>query len=194
MSSSSRAPAESLVEQTLARILVSSKACPQPPLAALPPTELTVVLPALSPGGAERIVLDWATRVGGRHRIHMVLLRRAPVEYAVPEGLRLTRVGDDPPALEALARKLEVSTEPPIWLCHLLNVRQRAAIRRGGALPVPVIHNARAGWIDTPQELNREPLLIAVSRACAGELRATGFSGRILVIRHLPVLPNLDPR
>ena len=43
-------------EGALRRILVASGACEQPPLAALPTEELTVVLPALALGGAERIV------------------------------------------------------------------------------------------------------------------------------------------
>ena len=60
-------------------------------------------------------------------------------------------------------------------------------------MAVPVIHNARPGWIDRVDELRAEPLLVAVSRACAAELHAAGVVGAIHVIRHLPAVPARDP-
>jgi glycosyltransferase involved in cell wall biosynthesis len=180
------------IERALARILVSSATCEQPPLAALPPEELTVVLPALALGGAERIVLDWASRLGGRYPVHLALLGEAPREYPVPPGVRVTRLRDHDGALPALGRSLAASPNP-VCLCHLLGAAQRAVLRRQGAVPVPVLHNARSGWTDAPADLAGEPWIVAVSQAAAAELRATGYAGRITVIRHLPAPPMLDP-
>jgi hypothetical protein len=146
---------EALVDETLARLLVSSSAAAQAPLASLPDEELTVVLPSLALGGAERIVVDWAARARGRRRVHVAVLREIAVGYRLPEGVRSSRID----SLEAFARTLSTSS---IVLCHLLTAAQRAELRRGGAAAVPVIHNARAGWIDRVEELRIEPLLVAV--------------------------------
>jgi glycosyltransferase involved in cell wall biosynthesis len=180
------------IERALARILVSSATCEQPPLAALPPEELTVVLPALALGGAERIVLDWASRLGGRYSVHLALLGEAPREYPVPPGVRVTRLRDHDGALPALGRSLAASPNP-VCLCHLLGAAQRAVLRRQGAVPVPVLHNARSGWTDAPADLVGEPWIVAVSQAAAAELRAAGYTGRITVIRHLPAPSMPDP-
>jgi len=62
-----------------------------------------------------------------------------------------------------------------------------------GAVPVPVLHNARSGWTDAPADLASEPWIVAVSQAAAAELRAAGYTGRITVIRHLPAPSMPDP-
>jgi glycosyltransferase involved in cell wall biosynthesis len=180
------------VERTLRRILVAEGGCEQPPLAALPGEALTAVLPTLALGGAERIVLDWAARAQRRHPVHLVVLGRAAVEYAIPGGVRVTRIeGEVTAALASLGASLAASSNP-VCLCHLLTPAQRGVLRQAGAVPVPVIHNARAGWIDDAAALASEPRLIAVSQACAAVLRAAGVRGRIDVIRHLPA-PRLLP-
>jgi glycosyltransferase involved in cell wall biosynthesis len=185
-----RSTADDLVERTLAQLVASGSGTEQPPLAGLPDERLTAVLPALALGGAERIVLDWAVRLRGRYPVHLVLLGKARAEYAVPAGVRVTRL-DGEPALSELGRSLAASANP-VCLCHLLTPAQRAVLRRAGAVPVPVIHNARAGWIDAPDALAREPHVVAVSRACADELRDAGYRGRVSVIRHLPAPRLLD--
>lgn len=183
------------VERALRRILIAAGECEQPRLAALPalPAEdLTAILPSFALGGAERIVLDWAARARRHHRVHLVALGRADAEYAVPAGVRVTRLdGSTAEALAGIGRSLAASANP-VCLCHLLTAAQRAVLRHAGAIPVPVIHNARAGWIDDPVALAAEPYVIAVSEACASELRAAGVRGRINVIRHLPA-PRLLP-
>jgi glycosyltransferase involved in cell wall biosynthesis len=176
------------VERTLRRIVLADGACEQPPLRypgeSRDPEVLTAILPSLALGGAERIVLDWASRVRRGHRVQLVVLGRAVAEYAVPEGVRVTRL-DGTAALAAFARALGASSNP-VCLCHLLTTAQRDVLRSGGAVPVPVIHNARAGWVDPAAALAAEPRIVAVSQACAEELRAAGARGRIDVIRHLP--------
>ncbi len=177
-------------EAALARALASAEGAAQAPL--LPPLqeELVVVLPALALGGAERIVVDWAARVRGRVRVRLVVLRGLDVEYRLPEGIEVSRIEGAPRALEAFARTLSCAS---LVLCHLLTAVQRDALRRGGVTPVPVVHNARAGWIDSVDELRAEPLVVAVSRACAAELREAGVTGAIHIVRHVPQVPAHDP-
>lgn len=183
-------PGETLVEETLARLLARTVEDEQPPLASPIDDELTVVLPALALGGAERIVVDWAARARGRIRVHLAVLRELPAQYPIPGGVRLSRVENATGALAAFAGTLPASS---LVLCHLLSAPQRAELRRGGVNAVPVVHNARAGWLDRVEDLRGEPLLVAVSRACAAELREAGVSGAIHVIRHVPQVPAMDP-
>lgn len=153
--------------------------------------ELTVVLPSLALGGAERIVLDWIARLRARHAVHLVALRASVHEHALPACVRFTRGNGSADAnLRRLGEHL-AATRNRLVLCHLLTAAQRASLRAAGAHPVPVLHNARAGWIGTPQELLSEPHLIVVAQAIADELRVLGYRGTITVIRHLPSMPAL---
>lgn len=155
--------------------------------------ELTVVLPSLALGGAERIVLDWVRRLRARHAVHLFLLRAAAQEYAVPSHLRLTRCAAPPEAgLHELGHRLARATNRLV-LCHLLTGAQRSILRAAGALPVPVLHNLRAGWIDTVDELLAEPQVIVVAEAVERELRAMRYRGAVTVIRHLPSVASLPP-
>lgn len=162
------------------------EALSEPALVDCPAEELTAVLPSLALGGAERIVLDWIRRLRGRHAVHLVTLRSAVYEHAVPEGVRLTRCAG--PAEEMLRRlgRHVAGSRNPLVLCHLLTATQRAALRNEGARPVPVLHNARTGWIDAPADLLDEPRVIVVAQAIGEELRELGYRGVITVIRHVP--------
>lgn len=62
---------------------------------------------------------------------------------------------------------------------------------RGGAEPVPVVHNAREGWIESGTHYAAAHEVIAVSASAAGELRALGANAT--VVRHFPRALRLRP-
>jgi len=159
----------------------------QPPVLTAPAGELTAVVGSLSIGGAERIVLDWAARVHPAWSVHVVVLRDTPHEWAVPPSVRVTRLAGAAVlgALKRIGRALADSA-CPVALCHLLTEAERAALRAGGAIVVPVVHNAREGWIEDAAALAGAPHVIAVSNAAATDLRTGGCAAPISVIRHLP--------
>jgi glycosyltransferase involved in cell wall biosynthesis len=159
----------------------------QPPLLARDGRELTVAVASLAIGGAERIVLDWAARVHPAWRVHVVVLRDQPHEWPVPPAIRLTRVGR-PNAIHALTQigRAIAQSDAPVCLCHLLTSAERAALATAGAFVVPVVHNAREGWIEDASALSGSAYAIAVSNAAAAELRRCGYGGTISVIRHIP--------
>jgi hypothetical protein len=64
----------------------------QAPLISTLTTELTAAIGSLAIGGAERIVIDWAARVHASRPVHIVVLRDHPQEWAVPAGVRVTRL------------------------------------------------------------------------------------------------------
>jgi hypothetical protein len=116
----------------------------------------------------------------------LLVLRSGPVEWPVPQALEVVRL-DRAFLGTQLARegaRMLASGNPQV-LCHLLTAAERAALRRGGAQPIPVLHNARAGWIEPPQTLMTARWAIAVSQAAANDLRSAGVRG-VSVVRHIP--------
>lgn len=165
----------------------------QLPVQSFPPMPLHAAVASLAPGGAERIVLDWAARASCSHPVEVVVLRDAPIEHAVPPGVRIVRLGGDTGALDAVGRNVAASGNPVI-VCHLLRHAERARLRAAGAVPLPVLHNARAGWIEPAGQLEPDPRVLVVSIAAARELREDGYRGSIDVVRHLPLVRPRDPQ
>jgi len=159
----------------------------QPPLLGPVDAELTAVVNSLAIGGAERIVLDWAARVRPSRRVHLVVLRDTAHEWPAPDGVRVTRLGGANliEALRAIGRDVARSGVP-VCVCHLLTRDERAAIADAGAFVVPVVHNAREGWIEDAAALAGVPHVIAVSDAAAADLRQHGCPSTISIVRHLP--------
>lgn len=170
----------------------------QPALAARHTTTLNSVVASLSLGafrwgGAERIVLDWAAAAAARYRVRVVVLRSRAAEWRTAKGVEIVRLRSNSPlgALEAEGSAIR-ATGNPVALCHLLTMAERDALKRGGALPIPVLHNAQDGWIEHPPAAEDTALTIAVSAACAEELRAAGIP-RTTVVRHFPRRPVTNP-
>jgi len=159
----------------------------QPPLVDSPAVELTVAIGGLAFGGAERIVIDWSARVRDAWPVHIVVLRDHPHEWAVPSGVRVTRLGGiDLDAKLAQIGRDAAQRGSPVVLCHLLTESERRAVASGGAHVVPVVHNARAGWLEEASALHGYGHVIAVSEAAAADLRRDGCGATISVIRHIP--------
>lgn len=172
---------------TRERVLVPGSAPEQPPLLDLPPAWLNAAIGTLALGGAEHIVLDWAARSAGRHRVRVVVLREARDEWPAPRDVELVRLGgrDLEERLRALGATMAAGGNPVV-LCHLLTESERAALARGGASPIPVLHNARPGWLEPAGALGGAPHVVAVSAAAARDLRASGCRTACTVVRHLP--------
>ena len=159
----------------------------QPPLVPVRHSELTVAIGGLALGGAERIVLDWAARVQPAWRVHLVVLRDGRHEWPVPAGIRVTRLGG-----VGIVEKLEqigrgvADGDVPVCLAHLLIDEERRALGDAGAFVVPVVHNAREGWIEDASPLRGVAHVVAVSNAAAEDLRRHGCRAAVAVIRHLP--------
>lgn len=150
--------------------------------------EITVVIASLAVGGAERIVVDWAARVDSRWQIHLVVLFDQDVEWIPPDHVRVTRFhGRDLLArLRILAADIATS-DNPVCVCHLLSSRWLTELEHPGVTLVYVYHNAPEGWEVHPSELpSNTRLVIAVSAACARDLRCAGWRGPVSIIRHIP--------
>ena len=169
--------------------LVTAPDLHQAPVLTHPPVVLTVAIGSLALGGAEFIVLNWAASTVARFQVRLLVLRNAEHEWSAPQGIDIVRFnGNDIVArLEAEARRLTREANRTV-LCHLLKASERLALTRGGAIPVPVIHNARAGWLEPGEQVAVEspPFVIAVSEAAAKEIRDLSPAMPCIVVRHLP--------
>jgi glycosyltransferase involved in cell wall biosynthesis len=166
----------------------------QPPLYKTNSNELTVAISSLSLGGAEKIVLDWATRIYPKWHVNLIVLRDRKEEWPVPNIITITRLhGKD------LVKKLQVvgkhvaSSPRPVCVCHLLNQAEREALSKSGVNVIPVLHNAKTGWLEDASNLS-ESSVIAVSQDCAESLEESGWSGSTSVIRHIPPRLKVNPK
>jgi len=169
-----------------AGVIAPQVASAQPPRLDLPPLTLHAAIASLAVGGAERIVLDWAAHASATHRVRVLVLRASSQEWPTPPGVEFVRC---PQAMTHSTLAHEgariARSGNPVVLCHLLNASEREALARGGALPIPVVHNAQAGWIESAAAMAHAPYLIAVSHAAREQLIAAGCA-RVSVVRHLP--------
>lgn len=179
----------------LQRILAPPHAAVQPPLFDAGRPALTAAIATLALGGAERIVLDWAAGCAARYAVTLIVLRKLPLEWPVPPGITLLRISDGDP-LQALcaAGAAIAACGNPVVVCHLLSAAERAALARGGAQPLAVLHNAAAGWHEDARVLAAERHVVTVSRAAARELREAGCRAACTVIHHLPATPRVQPQ
>ena len=171
----------------LAAVFAPESAADQPPLMFAPRHEVTAAIASLALGGAERIVLDWAASCARRYRTRLIVLHDVETEWPLPPDVAVERLGgiDLPRRLEAAGAAI-VGGGNRVVLCHLLTAPERAALARGGACPIPVLHNASAGWRESADALRDSRHAIAVSRHASDELYTSGWRGCCTVIRHIP--------
>lgn len=172
---------------------VSANGINQPVLMPAFKGELTVVIAGLALGGAERIVLDWATRVYPKWKVHLIVLRDHQQEWPIPNFIRITRMHNQNviERLKILGRMI-VADGNPVCVAHLLRRTERDALTSQGVFVVPVLHNAQAGWLEPAEDLLGEEHVIPVSHSAAAELAATEWTGTSTVIHHIPPRRKFD--
>lgn len=155
------------------------------------PSQLNVILPALVRGGAERTVVE-TIRTLSEHADKsacVYVMGKAQKEYAIPAAGKTQIHTFDGDWSKASFRKiaLEVSASPtPLVFAHLIRARHLAYLWESGVATVPVVHNARAGWLDPPTAYNdpHVPFVVAVAESVAEQLRESGCTKPIVTIRH----------
>ncbi|HKA41070.1 MAG TPA: glycosyltransferase, partial [Burkholderiales bacterium] len=178
----------------LARLLAPEIWPEQPPLHDAGRCEISAVVASLALGGAERIVLDWAAGCAARYRVRLFVLREARAEWPVPSGVQVMRLPGKDQERELQRCGAEIAAGGnPVALCHLLTAAERRALARGGARPVPVLHNAAAGWPEAADAVADAPWTIAVSRDAARSLRSGASRVPCAVVHHIPRTPIAHP-
>lgn len=176
----------------------TADAASQPPVQVpAAPVILFALLGSLAIGGAERIVLDWAARNHSRCRVRLFVIHRHGAEWPLPSDIEVVRPVSGQPvdeALRAFASQAVIAWREafggglPVVLCHMSRQEHRGALEAGGALAVPVLHNAREGWREPFEALRDDRRLIAVSQSCVDDLGALGRRSGVSLIRHIPSL------
>lgn len=152
---------------------------------------LRAIIPSLALGGAERIVLEWAADALRRGRaIEVAVLHRAAMEWQAPAGLApIRREGE---SVEDFISTLSGRWGRGVVAAHLLRDGVLAQLHAQWLTPVPVLHNARAGWLNDPAAWNpaHMPAGIACAQAVAAQARDAGCKLPLHVIRHRPALDD----
>ena len=148
-----------------------------------------VLVAALAPGGAERIVLEWLEAEGSRGRaVELAVLHPRRTALEVPPGIAVRVRGRESPAefLAALARDWAGGVAPVST--HLVTDECLAILWAGGVRTVPVVHNSREGWRNDPAAWPGEhvPLAVACARSVQGEMQDAGCRVPSTAIHHRP--------
>jgi glycosyltransferase involved in cell wall biosynthesis len=153
---------------------------------------LRAVISSLALGGAERIVLEWAVDALRRGRaIELAVLNRAAMEWQAPPALCLIR--REAESMEQFAAALGRRWgRGAVVAAHLLRDPMLAELQAQGLVPVPVLHNARDGWLNDPAAWRAEclPAGVACAQAVAQQAREAGCVVPLAVIRHRPTLDD----
>jgi hypothetical protein len=171
--------------------LLISESAKQPRLLSYKNQRLNVAIAGLALGGAEKIVLDWARRIYPKWKVHLIVLRDHTQEWPVPKGITVTRLHNKN-VIKNLRRvgKRAVMYSNSTILCHLLRKEEREALASFGATIVPVLHNAKQGWLEEGSSMSGSPYVISVSEACRNDLSQHGWKGTTSVVRHIPQVRN----
>lgn len=149
---------------------------------------LDVLLPALARGGAERIVVETLTALAPTTTCRLHLLGNAPAEYPIPAHKNLTvhrPTGSRTARLRAIAFEILEAGATQIQT-HLIRAEDLETLWGFGLETIPVVHNARPGWQDSPTRYNNPqvPLVIACADAVAAQLRESSLTRPLTVLRH----------
>lgn len=155
----------------------------------LPPRHVHIV-PSLSLGGAERIVVELAKTFSECGiEADIVVMRDAASEHVISApGIEVHRLGklSWPERLAYAAGLIKASGLPAY--CHLTSEDELRKLWGYEAKTVPVVHNARGGWRQDPMIWNGNPLVpfvVACGDMVAEDIRATGLSTPVRVLRHI---------
>jgi glycosyltransferase involved in cell wall biosynthesis len=150
---------------------------------------INILLPSLVRGGAERIVCDLLQTLRPRATATLMLLGDSQPSYRSDFGARVQVVN-----LSHLSRSeklrtvaMEVLSSPTrVLYAHLIRARDLHYLSESGVAIVPVIHNEKQGWLDSPTQYNslNIPFVIACADAIAQQLRNEGCSQEIVTLRH----------
>ena len=163
---------------------------------ALPPHHVHLV-PSLSLGGAERIVADLAlslSEMGASADI--AVMRDAAAEHRIDAaGIGVHRLGRLPwPERIAYCAGLVSASRLPAY-CHLTSISELRQLWKFGVRTVPVVHNSRGGWKDSPLcwHVDEVPFVVACGEQVAEDLRQAGLHKPVRVLRHVVRQPAPMP-
>jgi glycosyltransferase involved in cell wall biosynthesis len=158
---------------------------------ALPPPDAAVdiLVASLTRGGAERIVVETAQALAAAGIATTVyVLSEVQLDYtlAAAPNLTLKRLnGSRQARLRSVALDLGQSGRNRLQT-HLIPAEDLAFLWTFGIETIPVIHNARPGWRDTPSAYNHPnvPAVVAVADRVAEQLAESGLQKPVVTLRH----------
>ncbi len=149
-----------------------------------------ILIASLARGGAERLVcetVDSLQRRGVSGNLFVLWNAGNVYQFGDTPHFRFFPATQIPreQKLQVIAERILNSTHKLV-LTHLIPARDLKVLWAHGVQTAPVIHNARLGWQDAPDAFANPlvPFLVAASCDTARELRESGWSKPIVVVRH----------
>jgi glycosyltransferase involved in cell wall biosynthesis len=153
-------------------------------------SHMNVLLPCLARGGAERIVLETLTGLQRRNAsAKLFLLQNIQAGYAFerPANIQVFQLNslELQAKLHAVAVEVLASPEPLVYT-HMIKAELLRPLWERGVKTVPVIHNSRPSWQDSPAAFDHPnvPFVVAVSETVAEQLREDHCPCPVMVMRH----------
>lgn len=164
---------------------------------------ILIFIASLSLGGAEKIVIDWATSESLRGRkVELAVLHSVNYEFHVPKSILLLRrkkITSISSFLTALCDRWKIFDTP--ISTHLIKDNILNFILNKGLFVVPVIHNDINGWKNDPLFFNDKKIqnIVACADFVEEKMRTNGYKNNINVIKHKPkinynLVTNLNKR
>lgn len=153
------------------------------------PPHLNVVIPTITLGGAERIVVETLSVLAAQgRRITLFILHNSASEYPlISPRIEVVRLAKLSIADKCAEISLRVAlTGNRIVFAHLLRPTMLASLWQHGIKTIPVVHNSRAAWDYPISELNREhvPVVVSVAEDLRREMESSGLARPVITIRH----------
>lgn len=147
-----------------------------------------MLLPTLARGGAERVVVETLKALAPTTPCRLHVLGSAPAEYPLPAQRNFSvhrPSGSRVKKLRAIAFDLLAAGATQLYT-HLIRAEDLEILWGFGVETIPVVHNARPGWLDAPTRYNEEhvPLVVACADSVAAQLRESGLVRPLTVLRH----------
>lgn len=154
-----------------------------------PKRVVNILIASLTRGGAERIVIELSNALADSGvQTTIYVLTDVQLDYAVtatPNLIIKMLRGNTLAKLRSIAFDLG-STGSDLIHTHLIAADDLSILWSFGIRTIPVIHNARPGWLDPATAYNRNevPMVVAVADFLVNQLRESGLQKPITTIRH----------
>jgi glycosyltransferase involved in cell wall biosynthesis len=150
-----------------------------------------VLIPTLTRGGAERIVVDSLSHLRHGYSATLILTDKMNPSFPEPrtdedsiETLRLAGIRSEE-KVKLIGSRVLASGNPAMFV-HLAGEPLLRGLWERGVRTIPVVHNTSEGWLIPATVYNNPqvPFVVAVCEAVAQDLRRYGCMKRIVSLRH----------
>lgn len=161
-----------------------------------------ILISSLSLGGAEKIIVDWASSEAARKtNVEVAILHSKLQEHKfTSSNITLLRRNKNISVSTFLTLLAERWGNDCVVSTHLISLDIHKFLWSKKISTIPVIHNDLKGWKFNPNQLNNKyvPAVVACADYVKTQIIESGYNGEVFTIRHQPIMKkevfNYDTR